>query len=173
MLKFTKEEAAFAAENYQMVFDFLEKEGLDSDRYYDSVLSAFLIAVQDYFYSDCGVGCFKEKALEEMHNAKRYLESELYSDITVLSIEGDKENGKSIEDTIAETLDYAQKVIEDIALEEMLEHFSDTEKRIARLLASGYEQESIAQMLCVDIEYVINCVCSMRVKLCGGLMTAA
>ena len=173
MIKFTKEEAAFAAENYHMVFDFLEKEGLDSETYYDAVLSAFLVAVQEFFYSDYGVGCFKEKALSAMRTGKDLFERETCSDITVLSLECDKENGKNIEDTVAEVLDYAQSVIDDIAFEEVLEHFSDTEKRIARLLASGYEQESIAMLLGVNMQYVVNCICSMRTKLCGGLMAAA
>ena len=44
----TKEQSAFAAERYSMVFDFLGARGLDADDYHDVVILSFLSAVQQY-----------------------------------------------------------------------------------------------------------------------------
>ena len=174
LVKLGSKEAELAAEKYYLVHEFLEKRNLDCDKYYDAVLDGFLNAVRTFCSSQANVA-FKEIAFMEMKSSCIEMLSLVESEEVLLcSLDDCLENGLPIEKAVADTVDVAREAINSIRLEETMQSFNASERRIAELLLAGYTERSIAQMLNMNLLSVFHSIESICNKIsCTQIALAA
>ena len=165
LVKLKSKEAELAAEKYYLVHEFLETRNLDCDKYYDAVLDGFLNAVRTFCKSQANLS-FKEIAIEEMKSSCIEMLSLVESeDVSLCSLDDCLENGLPIEKAVADTIDVAREAINSIRLEETMQSFNASERRIAELLLAGYTERSIAQMLNMNLLSVFHSIESICNKI--------
>lgn len=165
LVKLGSKEAELAAEKYYLVHEFLETRNLDPDKYYDAVLDGFLNAVRTFCKSQANLS-FKEIAVEAMNSSCIEMFSSFESDdISLCSLDDCLENGLPIEKAVADTIDVAREAINSIRLEETMQSFNASERRIAELLLAGYTERNIAELLNMNLLSVFHSIESICNKI--------
>lgn len=170
-LTLTPEESAFAAEHHNLIYRYLHNKNLPEDDYYDVVVFGYLRGVQKHFRrKDLQQYAFTTLAWRAMdscyiNHVKSLLRPK--NDAQVLSL-----NAFKLEETIADTRDFLEETIQEMALDETLKRFEETEQNILRLLMAGYSENEICNRLNLNPNELGDCVFNIQCKALPLLLAA-
>lgn len=173
-LTLTPEESAFAAEHHSLIYSYLSSKDLSEDEYYDVVVFGFLLGVQNHFRrKDLQQYAFTTLAWQTMDSYyKNHMESLLCPDTQVLSLNECRLGAFKLEETIADTNDFFDETIQEMALEETLKRFEETEQNILRLLMAGYSEKEVCNRLNLNPNELADRVFNIRCKALPLLLAA-
>ena len=159
----TQEESVFAAEQFGQVYTFLAENSLSEDDYYDSAVNGFLKAVQEHNAS-ADFGDFKQFAAMCMKAECEAYKEKLGKMPTVLSFSECYNSANELEETISDVKNTMDEAISAICLEETMQSFDATQRRIVHLLMKGYSKMDIAAMLQMSVAALFEEICLIQNK---------
>lgn len=175
-LTLTPEESAFAAEHHSLIYRYLSSKDLSEDEYYDVVVFGYLRGVQKHFRrKDLQQYAFTTLAWRAMNSCyNNHVKSLLRpkNGAQVLSLDECRLGAFKLEETIADTNDFLDETIQEMALEETLKRFEETEQNILRLLMAGYSENEICKRLNLNPNELGDCVFNIQCKALPLLLAA-
>lgn len=167
------QESAFAAEQFPLVYAFLNENELSEDVYYDSAINGFLKAVKHKFSSSDTIE-FDEIAKAFMSQECEQYDTMSDSEPRILSFNDCYESAHAFEETIADIKNTMEEAISSIAIKETMQSFTRNQREIIRLLMDGYSFLDIASMLALSLNALREEICSIQQKtMYSPLMNAA
>lgn len=125
------EQAVFAAENHELIYQFLNSRRLPENEYYDTVVFAFLECVMQ----SCD-GNFKERAFTAMDNAVSTCQKDEVPE--TISLSDYMDSFRTVEDTLFAQNDEINDLLERMDTEALLTSFNEIEQEILILLLNGF-----------------------------------
>lgn len=175
-LTLTPEESAFAAEHHNLIYRYLHNKDLPEDEYYDVVVFGFLRGVQKHFRrKDLQQYAFTTLAWRAMDSCYiNHVKSLLCpkNHAQVLSLDEYRPGAFKLEERIADTKDFLEETIEEMALEETLKGFEEAEQKILRLLMDGYTEPEICNRLNLNADELGDSIFNIRCKALPLLLAA-
>lgn len=164
----TAAEAAFAAEKYGILQDYLTENSLPEDEYYDVVVFGFLKSVQQYHRIDSlksfGFELLAVRAMDECLKNYLKLKSLEENTMNIVNISDIYEDSIFFERQISEANDTAKTALDNICIQKLLSSLSRTEYSVASLLLEGYAAFEIADILSLSLNRIENCIKCIREK---------
>lgn len=177
MKSMTDEQRKLAEEYHDLVYDFLKKNHLPIDQYYDIVIFGYLCAVQEYC-ENLALQRYKfttiawKKMQRELSSYHSYIGSQKRSYITV-SFQDRVSNDSSLcwEDILCAKDDILDQLQAELILHELATKLPSKEMRIVRRKLCGEKMHDIAKMEKMtfhDIDQLLNGVYNTVVEVILG-----
>lgn len=175
MMPLTEEQKRLAELNHDLVFKFLNENGLPEAQYYDVVIFGYLCAAQEYTdntklqkYSFSTVAW--KRMQRELFNHIKYLERKK-RDIPTISLSEMKwniEDSICVEDVIAIENKLLEELELNLLLHSLASQITQKQMRIIRMRLDGYRMHDIAReerMTFSDINHQLDGVRDIIIKL--------
>lgn len=175
--KLATRETAYAAEHHDLVYRFLEENGLDQNEYYDIIVFGYLESVKNYLRrAELQSYPFEHVAKKAMNaslgNYLRSMEGN-YADISLISLSERTDGYGRIEETLCCIKDSIEEAINNIEWERTVSALDVEERRIVKLLADGYLANEIPKIIGITPSVLKDKLDSIRNALSASSLMAA
>ena len=166
MTSLTDTQAVFAAENHNLIYEFLNQRNLSESEYYDTVIFAFLECVAEDNSED-----FKDRAFKAMDLAAKEMKASEFPE--TVSLYDYADSCRTFSEILFSESDEIGELLERIDCEAILLRFNQTEREILELLLQGFCFTEIAFRLKQTVNELSVTVNQIKAKAGSAMLPAA